>query len=158
MVNVESKAIIDSILGKIGVGRVISVDDKNKAFPGIDDILGHLQSLESEQLEKLLSPFPKLFSRDPEILSGRVREFWEKQDDQAKQTFLESIAIRGDPTGAEVAADAAAVQSLPYLFESWDFKAMDLPQWRAESKGVFAESQNKRTIILFDEDHPCLIC
>lgn len=152
MVNVESKAIIDSILGKIGVGRVISVDDKNTAFPGIDDILGHLQSLEAQQLENLLSPFQNLFSRDPEILSGRVREFWDKQDDQAKQTFLERIAMRGDPTGAEVAADAAAVQSLPYLFESWNFKAMDLPQWRAASEGVFAESQHKRTMILFDED------
>jgi hypothetical protein len=65
---------------------------------------------------------------------------------------LERIAVEGDPNGAQVAADAAAIKALPRLFESWDFRAMGLPQWRASADGIFAESQNKKTMILFDED------
>ncbi len=152
MVNVEPKAIIDSVLNQIGIARVISVDDKNKLFPEIDDILGHLQSLESEQLEKLLMPFQGLYSHDLETLSIRVRDFWGKQEDQSKHDFLVRISMGSNPAGAEVAADAAAVKSLPHLFESWEFRAMGLSQWRASSQSVFAESQSKKTMILFDED------
>ncbi len=152
MVSVEPKVIIDSILSQIGVSRVISVDDKNKSLPDISEILGHLQSLDTGALEPLLAPFPGLFARDPEIMGQRVQAFWVAQNDESKRQFLENIALGSGPAGAEVAADAAAVQALPVLFHSWDFQAMGLPQWRASAKDIFKESESRKTMILFDED------
>jgi hypothetical protein len=152
LVSAEPKVIIDSVLSKIGVSRVISVDDKNKPFPDISDILGHLQSLETGDVEPLLVPFPGLFARDPEILGQRVRAFWVEQNDESKRAFLEKIALGSGSKGAEVAADAAAVESLPVLFQSWDFRAMGLPEWRASAQDIFKESESRKTMILFDED------
>ncbi len=144
--------MIDSVLSQIGVSRVISVDDKNKPFPDIADILGHLQSLNAGELEPMLAPFPGLFARDAEILGRHLREFWDEQGEASKRTFLERIALKGGATGAQVAADAAAVRSLPILFQTWDFRAMSLPQWRMAAKNVIAECETQKTMILFDED------
>jgi hypothetical protein len=152
LVNAEPKIIIDSVLNQIGVSRVISVDDKNKSLPDLSEILGHLQSLEILALEPLLAPFPGLFARDPEVLGQRVQAFWVAQNDESKRQFLEAIALGSGPAGAEVAADAAAVQALPVLFHSWDFQAMGLPQWRASATDIFKESESRKTMILFDED------
>lgn len=152
MVNAEPKVIIDSVLSQIGVIRVISVDDKNKAYPDIADVLGHLQSLPIQELEPLLATFKGLFARDPEILGQNVRAFWTEQNDESKREFLESIALQGGQAGAQVAADTAAVEALPVLFQSWDFRPMGLPQWRAAAEQIFQESKTRKTMILFDED------
>ena len=152
MVSAETKVIIDSTLSQIGVMRVISVDDKNKAYPDIADVLGHLQSLAIEELEALLVPFKGLFVRDPEILVHNVRAFWTEQDDESKRVFLEQIALESGPAGADVAADTAAVDALPVLFQSWDFRPMGLQQWRASAEEIFKESESRKTMILFDED------
>lgn len=152
MVSTEPKAIIDSVLSQIGVTRVISVDDKNKPFPDISDVLGHLQGLDTGELERLLAPFQGLYARDPEILGQRVRAFWVEKSDESKRAFLEKVALGTGPSGAEVAADTAAVKFLPVLFQSWDFRAMGLPQWKASAEEVFKDSEFRKTMILFDED------
>jgi hypothetical protein len=152
LVSTEPRAIIDSILSQIGIRRVISVDDKYTLFPDVADVLGHLQALPIAELEALLGSFPGVFSRDAEIMSERVRAFWMTETEDSKQAFLAKIALSSLADGAQVAADAAAVESLPMLFQSWQFKAMGLSKWRASADTVFQESTTQKTMVLFDED------
>lgn len=155
MDSAEAKLVIDRVFQGTGISRVISIDDDYELPLDVGDLVAKSLELDEKgELKTLLDGcHPELYAADSDMLSRKLRRFWDEHTTaEAKQLY--ALIGAADPVvqGAESPVEREAVKQLPVLFEKFQFRALSLPEWIAQSDRVLDEAHTNRTFIMFDED------
>jgi hypothetical protein len=155
MVSAEPKEVIASVLVAVGIQRVISVDDSySNGSPKIDldDLMTALLSLEEAERAALTEPLG-FVAPEELVFRRRFKEFWDEASDEQRQTFHGQVRRENNTAVVEnTEVDLAGIERLPGLFEPFNFREMNLLDWRTQRPAIYTESLGQKTLILFDED------
>jgi hypothetical protein len=155
MVSAEPKEVIASVLVAVGIQRVISVDDSysnGSAKIDLDDLMTALLSLGDTERASLTEPLGFVVTEEL-VFRRRFKEYWDQASDAQRQSFHGQVRSANNTVSVENAeVDLAGIEHLPGLFGPFNFREMNLVDWRTQSPAIYTESLGQKTLILFDED------
>jgi hypothetical protein len=114
--NVEAKAVIDRVFRGTGILRVISIDDDYELPLDIGDLVVKcLELAEKGGLEALLAPYPGLYAPDADLLSRRLRTFWNDRSPAEIKQLYALVSAAGSVEREAEAGDAREAVGVPVL-------------------------------------------
>jgi hypothetical protein len=155
----EAVEIVRTVLGELGIKRVIFVDDKLE-FDEATALEQVATALETEQIsvQDVLDDFPTLANEDfddamdPELLRGAFEDRWASLDSSYRKDGFERFQRRTDVASNE----PSRVASIIALFEATSEVTVDAltpHEWEGRQKELVAASASgTATLFLFDKD------
>lgn len=148
--------MIQSVLERVGIERVITVDDDyNRGLQQIDagTLYTVIAALPPAQISALLHPHEDIYSPDERVFNSLFHDFWDVASDEEKTALHENVKrLKPDSDVEAVETNLASIEHLPMLFGSLPVEKYNLHEWRGRADEVYSSSATTRTMILFDQD------
>jgi hypothetical protein len=148
----EARIAVESILEAVAVDRVVYVDDANDKQTSIEDIIAAAISLDTEKIGGVFPELGDHIPDDQDVLRQKIINTWKdlSPETQATRTRDVLLAVRQhDSSGTD---DLADVSILSDLVPSAKLISLSPSQWETDKDRFLTESQEKRTLFLFDRD------
>jgi hypothetical protein len=148
----EARTAVESILSALDVAHVVYVDDANSRSVSVEDVIAAATALGAPQL---LTAFPELgntISDDPDVLGQTVRDAWRCLDPMKKAERGQAVLVAASLRDKDHIDDIGYASILSDLVPSDKLVSLSPEQWGDQKKRLLRDSQDHRTLFLFDRD------
>lgn len=142
---------IDQLFGCMGIKRVVCVDDEYARSINVEDVISYCAGMKADDLSgiHLFSDFVALKDTNEDVFNDRLRDNWEKLDEDQQKDIYRRIVLR---SGYEEEPDIGTALQLQEILSNHDFKELSLTEWKDKKENILKEAKEKNTLILFDQD------
>jgi len=151
----ETRNVLGALLRRLGISKVVCVDDEHASALTLEDILGWLESASPEDIASTFPDFEGRTQPERDIRAIKFRQWWESlesaQREQRASTARSSIQ-------EEARADSPDVDYMSVLSELFDgmeeiaFIALGPKEWADQGDELLSASDCGHTLFLFDQD------
>ena len=149
---VEAKTAVERILTVLDVNRVVSVDDANDESISVENVIAAAHGLDTTLL---LTVYPELgdsIPDDRDILASKIREVWKQLDPMLQAERGQAVIVAARRLDGNETDDVADVSILSQLIPRDKLVSFSPAQWEAQKDRLLQESENERTLFMFDQD------
>ena len=146
----QARTSVESILSALHITRVVYVDDANDGDVSLEDVIVAAAGLNASYL---LEAFPELGSPvpdDADVLGKKVRTTWDQLDSMTRAKRGMNVLVASRRQDGDNADDIADASILSDLVPPTKLMSLTPEQWNAQRERLLQDSQNQRTLFLFD--------
>ena len=144
--------MITTLLGKLGLKRVVFVDDLYAGEPPLENVLGAAARLEPQTLSKALPELEGPVPVDIDIRGARIRRLWDDLDTPTRRLRAGSIFAAARDDGDTEIDDYVDASLLAELIPQEMLQTLSPQEWEDRRDLLLEEDVEQPTLFLFDQD------
>ena len=148
----RARAAVESILGVLGVARVICVDDTYGDQLSLEEVVAAAASLDADQLADALPELGESIPDDQDVLRQKVRDVWDKLDEDIRPMRAEAVLVAARRQDGDETDDLANASILGELIPENKLVTLSPSQWQDQQEDLLEADGDHRTLFLFDRD------
>ena len=148
----QIKDSISELLGKLGVMRVVYVDDLYAGEPPLENVLDAAIGLEEQILSNALPELERPVQPDADIRKARIKELWSDLDTTTRRLRAGSIFASARDDGDTEINDYADASLLAELVPEEMLQTLSPHEWEDRRDLLLEEDAEQPTLFLFDQD------
>ncbi len=151
----ETRNALGALLRRLGISKVVCVDDEHASALTLEDILGWIDSSSPEDVASVFPDFEGRTQPDRDIRATMFRKWWESLKSAQREELASTARSRIQEDALEASPDVDYMSVLSEVFDGMKeiaFIPLGLKEWSVQGDALLTASDCGQTLFLFDQD------
>ena len=151
----ETRNALGALLRRLGIFKVVCVDDEHASALTLDDILGWLDSASPEDVASVFPDFEGRTQPDRDVRMMMFRQWWGALKSAQREELASTARLRIQEDARAASPDVDYMSVLSEVFDGMKeiaFIPLGPKEWLEQGDTLLAASDCGQTLFLFDQD------
>ncbi|MBZ0270613.1 hypothetical protein K8I61_01140 [bacterium] len=151
----DARKALAALFNKLGINRVICVDDEHATALTLVDILAWMETASPDDLAEAFPAFENKGISDRDVRKDSFRKWWGELDTSNKEEYSDHAKVSVQQTELVESPDINYMSTLSEVFEGMAgvvFLPWSPKEWAEKSDTVLSDKDCQTTLFLFDQD------